>query len=91
MSPDVERQVVQQLTKTINKYMKRVAMEIGLNKNVTTYTARHSFATILKYSGASVEYISEALGHAETKTTKSYLAGFDDKTIHEVSKALTAF
>lgn len=91
MSPEVERQVIQQLTKTINKYMKRVAKGIGLNKNVTTYTARHSFATILKYSGASVEYISEALGHAETKTTKSYLAGFDDKTIHEVSKALTAF
>jgi integrase/recombinase XerD len=91
MSPEIERQVVQQLTKTINKYMKRVTKEIGLNKNVTTYTARHSFATILKYSGASVEYISEALGHAETKTTKSYLAGFDDKTIHETSKALTAF
>ncbi|MFT4093251.1 MAG: tyrosine-type recombinase/integrase [Niabella sp.] len=48
----------------MNKNMKRIAKELEINKPVTTYFARHSFATILKRSGASTELISEALGHS---------------------------
>lgn len=40
--------------------MKKVAVGLGINKNVTTYFARHSFATILKNSGISTEFTSEA-------------------------------
>jgi len=45
---------------------------------VTTYTARHSFATVLKRSGASYEFISESLGHRDMKTTNAYLANFEE-------------
>jgi len=44
-----------------------------------------------KNSGVSVEFISEALGHSDVKTTKSYLAGFEEYQIHETTNALTAF
>lgn len=91
MSAEQERQVVQQLTKTINKYMKQIANVLELNKPVTTYFARHSFATILKNSGASVEFISEALAHSNPKTTKSYLSGFEQATIHKTTDALLNF
>lgn len=91
MTAERERKIYQQLTKTINKYMKIIAKELELNKDVTTYFARHSFATILKNSGASMEFISEALGHSDMKTTKSYLAGFEQETIHKTTDALTAF
>ena len=86
-----EREIYQQLTKTINKYIKRIAKELLINKEITTYFARHSFATILKNSGVSVEFISEMLGHGDVKTTKSYLAGFETETIHKTTDALTAF
>ncbi len=86
-----ERELIQQLTKTINKYMKRIAGTLEINKEVTTYFARHSFATVLKRSGASIEFISEALGHSEMKTTKSYLDSFEEEMIHETTNALTAF
>lgn len=91
ITPEREREIIQQLTKTINKYMKLIAKELELNKKVTTYFARHSFATVLRNSGVSMEFISEALGHTDMKTTKSYLAGFEVEKIHETTEALTNF
>lgn len=91
MTAEQERQVIQQLTKTINKYMKGIARELGINKPVTTYFARHSFATVLKNSGASMEFISEALAHSSQQTTKSYLSGFEQETIHKTTEALLNF
>lgn len=91
MSAETERKVKQQLTKTINKYMKQIANELEINKHVTTYFARHSFATVLRNSGASMEFISEALGHSSMSTTKSYLAGFEQETIHKTTDVLTQF
>lgn len=89
--PERERQLIQQLTHVINDHMKVIAKELGITSNVTTYAARHSFATVMKRSGASTEFISEALGHSNLKTTQSYLAGFEDESKKEIIKALTAF
>lgn len=91
MTAETERKVIQQVTKTVNKYMKRIAEKLELRKDVTTYFARHSFATVLRNSGVSTEFISEALGHSSMKTTQSYLAGFEQETIHKTTDALTAF
>ena len=38
---------------------------------------RHSFAIVLKRTGANIGYISESLWHADQKTTESYLASFE--------------
>lgn len=75
-TPEAIRKITIQLTKTINKYLRRIATEVGITQNITTYFARHSFASILKESGAPVEYISESLGHKDLKTTESYLKSF---------------
>ena len=91
MTAERERALIQQLTKNINKYMKLIAAELKINKACTSYFARHSFATVLRNSGASTEFISEALGHSSMKTTQSYLAGFEVEKIHETTNALTAF
>jgi integrase len=48
-----------------------------MSQHVTSYTARHSFATVLKRSGASIELISESLGHTNKQTTQNYLADFE--------------
>jgi site-specific recombinase XerD len=80
---------VKQATKQINKYIKRVAKNIGIDSNISTYTARHSFATVLKRSGAPVSFISESLGHTDIKTTQSYLASFENDAKREMTKKLT--
>ena len=69
---------INQATKTINKYIKRIGKVLEIELELTTYTARHSFATIMKRSGASTEMISESLGHKDKKTTDNYLDSFED-------------
>lgn len=75
----------------INSWMKEILKKLGVNKKATTYVARHSFSTIIKRSGASTEYIQEALGHADMKTTESYLGSFDKEIKKEFSRRLTSF
>lgn len=60
--------------------MKKNAQTLEINTPVTTYVARHSFFTILLRNGASVEFISESLWHADIKTTQNYLGSFDIET-----------
>jgi integrase len=90
MTDEQQYKVVKQLTKSINKYMKQIAQELDINKEITTYYARHSFATVLKRSGATTEMISELLGHSSVIVTKNYLDSFEDDKIKEQTNALTA-
>lgn len=78
-------------TGVINKNMKNIAKELGIESSISTYTARHSFATILKRSGVNVSFISDALGHQSIKTTENYLAGFEDDAKKEIAKKLVDF
>jgi integrase/recombinase XerD len=91
MTPVQERDQIQLLTHLINDHMKAIAKSLGFNKPVTTYYARHSFATILKNSGVSTEFISEALGHSSLTTTKNYLAGFEQEAIKKATDILVSF
>jgi integrase/recombinase XerD len=88
MSEEKKRAKHQQLTKTINKYIKQIASDSGINKNVTTYFARHSFATILKNSGANINFISELMGHSSVQVTKSYLDSFATDQIQKGTDVL---
>ena len=56
--------------------MKTLGKELGIKSKLTTYAARHSYATMLKNLGVSVEEISESLGHNSIETTRNYLASF---------------
>lgn len=91
LSPQQEMAKVRQAIKTINAYMKRIAASLGIEGNITTYSARHSFSTVLKRSGISIAFISESLGHASEKTTQHYLDSFEDHTRREVVSRLTDF
>lgn len=91
ISAQREYQLIQQLTGVVNDHLKVIAEKLNIAGNLTSYSARHSFATILKRSGISTEFISEALGHSNVKTTQSYLASFEDESRLEAVKKLTAF
>ena len=78
MTPEDEYRAIQQAVQTINKKMENICEDLEIER-VTTYYARHSFATVLKRSGASIEFIGESLGHRNTQTTQNYLANFEDE------------
>lgn len=86
-----KRAKIKDITKRINKYMRRVVAALELEIDLTTYSARHSFATILKRSGASTEFIGESLGHKNNKTTENYLDSFEDEMKMEFQNKLMEF
>ena len=69
-----------------NNSLKELARALHLKSPVTSYTLRHSWATIAKYRGVSIEMISEVLGHKSIKTTQTYLKGFGLEERTEVNK-----
>ncbi|TAH14490.1 MAG: hypothetical protein EAZ14_03885 [Runella slithyformis] len=76
-----EKVVVHQIIKMTNRWVKRIAEAVGIEGDVTTYAARHSFATILLQSEAPLAFISKSLGHTNLKTTENYLGSFSDEKI----------
>jgi len=64
----------------VNDCLKKIAKIIGIEK-ITSYVARHSYATVLKNSGVNIALISETLGHSDLKTTQIYLDSFENEQI----------
>ncbi|MEZ2441719.1 phage integrase SAM-like domain-containing protein [Chitinophaga sp. RCC_12] len=90
-SPALIRTKVKQFTKVTNKWMKRIGEALEFEMPVTTYVARHSYATILVQSGAPLKLASANLGHQSLITTERYFAGFELSTQAQYAKALIDF
>jgi site-specific recombinase XerD len=56
----------------VNRALKRAAESCGIEKQVTSHTLRHSFATHLLESGADIHTVQEQPGHQDVKTTEIY-------------------
>lgn len=60
----------------VNQDLKVLAEQAGITTPLTTYVARHSFATALKLSGTNTAVISQAMGHKSEAITAIYLDSF---------------
>lgn len=69
-NPDEEKRLVQYAIRFANRHLKAVAQKSGLDIPISTYHARHSFASLLKRSGAPVAMISDALGHSSNRNDR---------------------
>lgn len=72
----------------VNKALKQIGEELDLPIKLTTYVARHSFATVLKRAGVSTSIICESLGHSSEKITQIYLDSFENSQIDEAMSHL---
>jgi len=88
MSEERKFRTVKETIKRANYHISQIGKKAGINEHVSTYVARHSWATIAKNSGASMEFLSEALGHSSVKVTKGYLKGFEKATRTEHSEKM---
>lgn len=81
--------LIKDRTRLANKYLKRIADLLETQETITTYTARHSWATICKKLGFSNEIIAECLGHEfGNKTTAVYLDTFDQDVIDNTNESV---
>jgi site-specific recombinase XerD len=65
----------------VNKDLKVLAEQAGIATPLTTYVARHSFATALKLSGENTAVISQAMGHKSEVVTAVYLDSFGSELV----------
>jgi integrase len=66
------------IIRRVNASLTEVGIMLGIGK-LTTYVGRHTYATVLKKGGVSIDQISENLGHSSAMTTKIYLDRFGDE------------
>jgi integrase len=77
---------IRQGIKTVNKYIDRIAAELKIPKDVTSYYARYAWANIARSLGYSKDIISQALGHEYGHSmTSIYLDAFDNSVIDEAN------
>ncbi len=91
LTPEKQHKTIKLTVRMINKYFCQIANIVGIKDRVLTYWARHTYATLLKRSNVSVEYISEALGHSSIQTTRAYLDSFEDDFKHEMGNLSASF
>lgn len=84
---DIRKQYHNTLT-IINRNLKLLGKDIGLEIPLTMYVARHSWATIARSEGVPISIISEGMGHENEKTTQIYLASLDNKIIDKANKKI---
>ena len=82
---------IKNFTRFINQNLKKLAEKNGITSDISTYWARHSFATNAVRLGASMEFVGEALSHSNVKTTQNYFAGFEESDKKELMEKMMAF
>ena len=86
-----EQQKINRIHKVIGKVnacLKTLGDELELDKKLTTYVARHSYATTLKRAGVSTSLICDALGHSSERVTQIYLDSFENTQLKAAMKNL---
>ena len=87
METDVRRQY-KNAAHLVNDKLKKIGKRLGLDIPLTTYVARHAWASIARSKNISLSVISEAMGHDSEMTTRIYLASLDTSAIDKANKLI---
>lgn len=79
---------VRKCLKQFNNDLKEIAKILEISVPITSYVARHSYATTLKRKGVDTSIISEGLGHTDVATTKAYLKQFEAEVLDRADELL---
>lgn len=74
--------------KNTNNHLRKISQILNLEKPITTYTARHSWASIARKGGVPISTISEGMGHTSERTTQIYLSSLNQNTIDDANRKI---
>ena len=78
----------QKINKRTNKDLQVIAEHLGIEEKITTYVARHSFATNLRDLDVSTSKIQHMMGHTSERTTQGYLDSFKNNELDDAAQLL---
>lgn len=82
---DVAEQQYKRFLQNYNRTLTMISKELGMESRLTSYTPRHTWASIAFENGISINVISQALGHANTKTTQNYIRELSGELLDEAN------
>ena len=74
----------------MNGHLKTIAKDAGIEEHFTTYTIRHSWATIAKFMGIPAKVISEGIGHNFLKNIEIYLKSLTNNVLDEANEMVVS-
>lgn len=72
----------------VNRNLKKIGRQLGLTISLTSYVARHGWASIAKSKNIPIATISEAMGHDSESTTRIYLASLDTAVVDKANSLI---
>lgn len=91
MTPLRQFEVKELFIKFVNKWMRYISNKLGIKKKSTTYVARHSYATVRRRNGATIDDIQDELGQVEAESARRYVASLDCEQKRSNAAQLEAF
>ena len=77
--------------KTFNKRLIAIGKYLRINQKLSSYTARHTWATMAFICNINPAIISQSMGHSSIKVTETYLKPFQQNIINEANKAVLKY
>ena len=74
--------------RTHNKRLARMSQLLGMTSNLSSYTSRHSWATMARNHNVPLSVISAGMGHSSERTTQIYLTSLESSLIDNANKGL---
>lgn len=71
-----------------NRHLRKIGEMAGLAHRLTSYVARHSWASMAYHANIDLSVISKALGHTSPNTTLTYIREIDDQRIDQANHLL---
>ena len=81
-------QEYQYALRNLNRRLERVSVNLRLGGRLSSYTARHTWATIAFHQETPVGVISRGLGHSSVKVTETYLKPFGDREVDRTNRKI---
>ena len=81
-------QEYQYALRNLNRRLERVSVDLRLGGRLSSYTARHTWATIAFHQETPVGVISRGLGHSSVKVTETYLKPFGDREVDRTNRKI---
>lgn len=82
----MERKQYEKAEHNVNRNLKKIGEMAGLHIPLTTYVARHSWASIMRDMGNDITVVGKGLGHSDIKTTQIYLSTIDTAVVTRANK-----
>lgn len=76
----------QETLRHFNRELARLMKQLLPGVSVSSYTARHTWATLAYHNGVPVGLISQSLGHSSIRVTMTYLKPFDAEVIDRINR-----